>query len=130
MRRRAGLSSVIAAAACSGAASLAAAHHSVLAYDNESGIEIAGRVEQLSFANPHTTIVVAVEREDGGHERWTVESESATELARLGWQPGMIGVGDRIRALGAPAKDGSTAMRCRYLYLENGRTLECFPLKF
>jgi hypothetical protein len=129
MCRRAGPSSLVAAVACASAAGSAAAHHSVLAYDNEHGTEIAGRVEQLSFANPHTIIVVAVERDDGGRERWTVESESAVELTRLGWQPGMIETGDRIRVLGARAKDGSTALRCRNLYLEDGRELLCFPLK-
>jgi Family of unknown function (DUF6152) len=105
------------------------AHHSVLPYDNEKPTQLSGTVARILFANPHTVIVLDVERQDGGRERWTIESEGATILKQLGWEAGAIEAGDRIRALGARAKDGSLAMRCRSLDLENGRTLHCFPLK-
>lgn len=114
----------------SGGVTLAAyGHHSVLPYDNERGIEIAGRVVDVAFANPHTILVIRHEREDGSDQRWTVESESAVTLARLGWDDGMIKIGDRVTVVGAPAKDGSAAMRCQRLELEGGRILSCFPMK-
>jgi len=122
-------SGLIAVVACAWPLGAASAHHSVLPYDNEQSTEIVGAVERVLFANPHTVIVVGVEREDGRRERWTIESEGATMLRQLGWEEGTIEPGDRIRVLGARAKDGSSAMRCRTLDLEDGRTLHCFPLK-
>jgi hypothetical protein len=120
----------MAAAACACPLGAASAHHSVLPYDNERPTQLSGTVERVLFANPHTVIVVDVEHDDGSHERWTVESEGATILRQLGWEEGVIESGARIRVLGARARDGSPAMRCRSLDLEDGRTLYCFPLKY
>lgn len=111
------------------AAAQLAAHHSVLGFDGQQGTTITGRVEQVLMANPHTIIVVRADNEPGAGERWIVESEGAAVLRRLGWEAGAIEIGDRVTVTGAPARDGSPAMRCRNLHLEDGRELSCFPLK-
>lgn len=109
---------------------LADAHHSVLSFDNEHAARITGRVERVLFTNPHTLIVVDVARNDGTRERWTVESEGATVLKRLGWDETVIEAGDRVTAIGGRALDGSTSMRCQRLELEDGRELQCFSADY
>ena len=103
------------------------AHHSVLAFDGARGIELSGRVQQIKRINPHTEITLAVTGADGATKTWTIESESALLLSRLGWDDQVIGVGDWVTVVGAPAKDGGPALRCRHLRLEDGRSLACYP---
>ena len=110
--------------------SLADAHHSVLSFDNEHAARITGRVERVLFTNPHTLIVVDVARDDGAHERWTVEAEGATVLKRLGWDETVIEARDRVTVIGGRALDGSASMRCRRLELEDGRELQCFSANY
>ena len=104
-----------------------AAHHSVLAFDGSRGIELFGRVTQIHRINPHTEIMLEVMRDGSATETWTIESESAILLSRLGWDDAVIRVGDMLTVIGAPAKNGSSTMRCQRVRLEDGRRLDCYP---
>jgi hypothetical protein len=106
--------------------SLSLAHHSVLQFDRARGTAITGTVTAFAWENPHAYIHLDVPRGGGGVEHWSVESESPRLLARLGWTERSIDTGDRITVLGARAKDGSRAMRCKQIELGDGRTLACF----
>jgi uncharacterized protein DUF6152 len=103
------------------------AHHSVLPFDGTRGVTIEGTVARVLWQNPHAVLVVDVPSAAGGVERWTIESESPLVLARLGWTAETLQVGERLAVLGAPAKDGSRALRCKHVTLADGRTLPCFP---
>jgi hypothetical protein len=96
-------------------------------FDGARGVTLEGTVARVLWQNPHAMLAVDVTGDDGRPARWTVESESPLVLARLGWTEDAIEAGDRIVAVGAPARDGSHALRCRSVTLADGRTLACFP---
>ncbi|HET7130847.1 MAG TPA: DUF6152 family protein [Gammaproteobacteria bacterium] len=104
----------------------ARAHHSVLPFDNAHGTTLRGVVARVVWQNPHVLLVLDVAAADGTLTRWTVESESPNVLARLGWSQNAVDAGSRVAVLGAAAKDGSRALRCREVALDDGRLLPCF----
>lgn len=97
-----------------------AAHHSVLPFDGSTATTIEGSVARVLWQNPHTLIAV-----DVGGERWTIESESSTVLARLGWTRDVVSAGDKVIVTGARAKDGRRLMRCTTITV-NAHRLPCF----
>jgi hypothetical protein len=101
-------------------------HHSVLPYDGATPTTLEGTVTGVLWQNPHALIRLDVRAESGVVDRWTVESEGATELMRLGWTTGALAVGSRIRTIGARARDGRHMLRCRTITLPDGRSLPCF----
>lgn len=102
------------------------AHHSVLQFDGTRGVTLAGTVARVRWQNPHAQLVLEMAA-DSKAERWTVEIESPLVLERLGWTSDTVRAGDSLTVLGAPAKDGSRALRCKHVTLADGRTLACFP---
>src|SRR5688572_4319583 len=101
------------------------AHHSVLGFDGRRGVELTGVVRAVAWANPHTIIVV-----DGdAGERWAIESEGPGVLIRLGWSRDAIAIGDRVRTVGSPARDGAHRLRCDFVQTPSGSRLPCFPTK-
>jgi uncharacterized protein DUF6152 len=103
------------------------AHHSVLPFDGARGVTVTGTVATVLWQNPHTLIALDVQQDDGTIRRWAVESEAPRLLTRLGWAPDTIKGGDRITVLGAAARDGSSALRCKSVELADGREFACFP---
>ena len=102
------------------------AHHSVLPFDNAHGTTLHGVVASVRWQNPHVLLAVDVAAADGARARWIVEGESPNVLIGLGWSHDALGAGARITVLGAAAKDGSRALRCKQVALEDGRVLPCF----
>ena len=96
------------------------AHHSVLAFDGAAATTIRGTVVRILWQDPHAMIAIDVEA-----DRWTIESEGATALQRLGWTRVLLQAGDRILVTGARAKDGRRLMRCTTITI-NDRQLPCF----
>jgi hypothetical protein len=86
-------------------------HHSLAPYDLSNATTISGTVTQFEFVNPHGSISVDAERENGVAEHWIVTIESATQLRRHGWSKDTLRPGENIRVLGNRAKDGSWHMR-------------------
>ena len=105
----------------------AAAHHSVLAFDNGRGVTLRGVVANLHWADPHTYLAIAVRRRNGGEDRWRIESESAIVLRRLGWTPEMIGAGTPVVIAGAAARDGTRVLRCDTVTPKGSAPLRCYP---
>jgi hypothetical protein len=103
------------------------AHHSTLPFDGTRAVTLVGVVATLQWSHPHTQIVLDVEDDRGRTRQWTVESESPYLLARLGWTRESIKPGDRIRVVGAPARNGAPMLRCRTVELAEGTSLPCFP---
>jgi len=98
-----------------------AAHHSVLPFDGLTPTALDGTIISVLWQNPHTLIALDVDR-----ERWTIESEGAAILERLGWTKASLKAGDRVRIVGARAKDGRRLVRCQSVTTQDRRTLTCF----
>ena len=98
------------------------AHHSAAAhYDVATTASISGIVQEFRYTNPHAVVRVAVPKEQGAEEIWSVEWAPTTILRRLGVNPDTIKAGDRVTATGNPARDGSHDMLMQRLTFADGR---------
>jgi hypothetical protein len=100
------------------------AHHSVLGFDSSREVAVEGRVVEVVWRYPHVYLAVDVGE---APEQWLVEVEAPAVLVRLGWNERTVTAGDRIRASGAPSRDGSRRMRCDSVETSGGRRLPCYP---
>ena len=104
-----------------GAIGTAQAHHSVLPFDGATPTMLEGTVVSVLWQNPHTQLAI-----DVGGERWTIEVDGVAILERIGWTRDMVKAGDKVRVIGARAKDGRRRLRCQSVTTEDRRTLTCF----
>jgi hypothetical protein len=91
----------------------ALAHHSFQAsYDMETIIEIKGKLMQLNFRNPHSSVMVMAPDADGRMQRWGIEWGGASALQRQGLTRESFKVGDEVIVRGQPGRDaGDHRMR-------------------
>jgi hypothetical protein len=89
---------------------VAAAHHSIAGmYDRNTPVTIDGVITEFRFVNPHPFLMVQVAG-NGGRETWKLELDNRSELAAVGVKSDTLKPGDRVRATGSRARDGSTSM--------------------
>jgi hypothetical protein len=84
----------------------AAAHHSGAMFDDTKSTTIAGTVKSFQWTNPHCWIQILV---PGGQTptEWSIEMGSPSQLFRGSWKPGTLKVGDKIRVVIRPMRDGT-----------------------
>lgn len=96
---------------CLMAAVSAQAHHSTASvYDPGKEVRVTGKLAALQFVNPHGSITVTVENEDGTTTDWTFTTGSATALAARGITkvgPNALKIGEELIVTGTPARNGS-----------------------
>ena len=89
----------------------ARAHHSTASiYDPSQEATVTGKLAALEFVNPHGTITVTVENEDGTTTDWTFTTGSATALARRGITkvgPNALTIGEELTVSFQPARNGA-----------------------
>ncbi len=90
-----------------GCSAPALAHHSTAIYDSEHPIELAGKVVEWRFTNPHCIIVMDVVAADGSVQRWSVEGGNTSGLFRSGWTPQTLKPGDEIIVTVRPLRSGA-----------------------
>ena len=95
-------------------------HHSIAAYDAEGWQEIEGVVAQLSWRNPHMTLVITVRDENGSAQEWNVEGAAVNTLVRRGVTRESLEVGQRIRLGGWPSSRGRTEILATNLQVSTG----------
>jgi hypothetical protein len=84
------------------------AHHSFQAsYDTEAVQEIKGKLVQLNFRNPHSSVMVMAPDADGVMQRWGVEWGGASALTRQGLTRDSFKVGDEVVVTGQPGREAS-----------------------
>lgn len=102
-------------------ATVAQAHHSFSAlFDPSSRVTVAGVVTEFQFIAPHAYIRIDVTDEGGSLVQWEIETTSPGQLIRHGLTPDTLTVGDRISAVGNPARDGRPLMRLLTITMPNG----------
>lgn len=81
-------------------------HHSFQAtYDMDSMIEIRGKLIQMNFRNPHSSVMVMAPDENGDMQRWGVEWGGASLLMRQGLTRTSFKPGDEVVITGQPARE-------------------------
>ena len=84
------------------------AHHSFQAsYDMDKTVEIKGKLIQLNFRNPHSSVMVLAPDENGVMQRWGIEWGGASLLQRQGLTRDSFKPGDEVIVKGQPSRDAS-----------------------
>ena len=84
----------------------ATGHHSDAGLDMESVLSLEGTVTEYSMRNPHTYFTVETTDASGEPVEWTIQTGSAISVARRGWTPESLIVGDRVSVTVHAALDG------------------------
>src|SRR5262245_31750653 len=88
-------------------ASLATAHHAIVAkFDESKPVTLDGTVSLVDWKNPHVHLFMDV-RAGNGIEHWAIELESRVDLIRSGWSSNSVKPGDAIKVQGIAARDRS-----------------------
>ena len=99
------------------------AHHSMAMFDLQNTIAVTGVVTRIELKNPHSLFYVAVTGEDGKQVEWMLEAQPLVTLLDSGWSHTTMQVGDKVTAVGSPARNGSPALLVRAIQLPDGRTI-------
>lgn len=84
------------------------AHHSFQAsYDTDAVQEIKGKLVQLNFRNPHSSVMVMAPDANGVMQRWGVEWGGASALTRQGLTRDSFKPGDDVVITGQPGREES-----------------------
>jgi hypothetical protein len=103
----AALAILAAAIGVAAAGSAASGHHSLVMYDREHPIELAGTVREFKFASPHTLIVLEVRGRDAQPVIWNLEGDSPNSLNWGGWSSQSLRPGDEVRLTVEPLRSGA-----------------------
>jgi len=84
----------------------AQAHHSFTAtYDESDVVRIEGTLVAFHFRNPHASVDVLAEDENGEMVRWGIEWGGAGQLANQGVTRESLKAGDHVVITGNPSRD-------------------------
>ena len=107
------------------------AHHSpVTLYIVNQRITIEGTVTEFRLGNPHTRIYLTVTNEEGEEEPWLAEGGTRTVMIRRGWTTETIKVGDYVKIIGNPARNGSDLIHALDVFMEDGTRLVAEDIDF
>src|SRR5262245_52898175 len=105
----------------------AAAHHSFSMFDMDKNIEYSGVLMEWKWQNPHVHFKVEIKPGPGLDPQlvgtWDVEGGSTTIMGRQGWTRSSYKVGDAIKLIGHPMRDGSKGVSLFYAIRPDGSRL-------
>lgn len=94
-----------------GGVSPAFAHHSFAMFDETTTVRLEGTVKRFDWMNPHSRLVLEVNRFPNQFEEWEIELPSTGVLARQGWRPDYIKSGNKIAVRVHPMRNGEMGGR-------------------
>jgi len=120
------LAMLLAAGALALTAGAALAHHSFAMFDRANQVDLEGVVQEFRFVNPHTYINLAVKKDDGSTETWSLEGQSPAALVRAGWSSKTLKAGDELKMRIAPLRSGAPggAWAPNQINFRDGRELD------
>lgn len=100
---------------------LAIAHHGWgTQYDTTKEIELSGVVKSLDWTNPHVKFQVVV-ADKTGDKTWTIESNSVSNLSRMGVTKNLVAVGAHVKVAGfGPGPSASFGLFMNHLLFVDG----------
>jgi Family of unknown function (DUF6152) len=104
---------------------MALAHHSFAPFEMEKDITLEGTVLDYQFGNPHSHILMKVTAHENAAYvgNWDVEGGSANIMRRQGWTRNTYKIGDPIKVVGHPMRDGTKGLSLFYAILPDGTRL-------
>jgi hypothetical protein len=104
--------------------SLAArAHHSYTEYDDTQTVEVAGKLVDIAWQNPHARIVVETADAAGKPVTWEIESAGLNNFRRMNVPLEVFKVGDTVKVAGWPSKRSPVRMYGTNLLSGDGQEL-------
>jgi hypothetical protein len=101
-----------------------AAHHSVVAtYDSSKVMTLTGKVTEVIWRNPHTSLSMSVTGAEGKVVMWKIEMGGSAVLFKPGFRKEDI-FSSSITLQVWPARDGSPTAAGRLLTLPDGRQFD------
>jgi hypothetical protein len=105
------------------ATATAQAHHSAAMFDLKQTETIKGSVKVYQWTNPHGFIYVDVADKEGNVAEYSIELTSPNLLARRGWRPASLKVGDPVTVVFNPFRDGTKGGRVVSVKTPDGKVL-------
>ena len=99
------------------------AHHSQSEYDLRAKVEVEGTVTRVEWKSPHAWFYVDVTNDKGEKVNWSFELPSPVTLMRRGWTRDSLKPGDRIKVVGAPARNFPAIAIANSVKDSNGKPL-------
>jgi len=78
----------------------------------------------ISLGRPHSWIHLDVQSEKGTAERWTIEMDPASHLARRGWRSTTVKAGDEVSVRVYPLRNNEKGGQYISITLPNGRVMD------
>jgi len=101
----------------------ALAHHGAVGYDYSVPRKtLKGTVEQFTWQNPHTLLLLDVKDDKGNVVVWTMELNNPGNLVELGWTHSSLKPGDEVTVTFNPAKSKPNGI-CADVWFADGRKL-------
>ena len=97
---------LLAVAMALGAVSPALSHHSHAMYDHAKDVTITGNVLNFGYRNPHGSLDIAVQGENGEIVKYWIEMSNLTNMVTRGITPTTFKHGDIVTIKMHPLKDG------------------------
>ena len=90
----------------------ATAHHGWSEYDNKQTLNLSGKIQQVSYDNPHVTIQF-----ESSDKLWTAVLAPPSRMQRRGLAPTALKVGQTVKLIGYPHRSESNEMRAEQIII-------------
>ena len=102
----------------------ALAHHSHSMYDHTRQISVTGTVSKYVFANPHVSLYIDVEGENGEMVNYWIEMSNLTQMIQRGIGRTTFKPGDKVKVNLHPLRDGRPGGNYITIVAADGKTYE------
>jgi hypothetical protein len=97
------------------------AHNSNAIYNRESILVLEAEVLRYVWRNPHITVFVTAEEENGEMVEWEIEAGSTPIMQRSGWTTDLLSPGEKIIVRAYPERSGRMRAILNTLETADGR---------
>jgi hypothetical protein len=100
------------------------AHHGFSTeYNTDAEVEISGVVSSITWKNPHVRLNVTADAGKPTAKTWVIESNSVSNLTRMGINANLLPVGSAVKVAGNPSRINDRSLFMNHLLLPDGREL-------
>jgi hypothetical protein len=98
------------------------AHHSFAMFDQDKTSQLTGNLKDVSWNNPHITMIVVVPGDDGQAAEWHFEGGPPAFMLRAGIKRDDLAgrIGSKVTVTFHPLKDGRTGGSLQGMKFEDG----------
>jgi hypothetical protein len=102
----------------------ASAHHSHSMFDHDREVTLTGKVTKFSFLNPHVSLFIEVEEDNGERVSYWIEMSNISNMIRRGIGQRTFKAGDVITVSFWPLRDGRPGGNYITVVAADGKTYE------